>query len=85
VEGGTWSERVLFLLDRREGRGGGLCVCLNSEDEEKDLERVLPIISDAVAAGRLAGWFAARCEGKVETLRTQQPRVGHCTCKVART
>jgi len=39
VEGGTWSERVLFLLDRREGRGGGLCVCLNSEDEERGLLR----------------------------------------------
>jgi hypothetical protein len=76
VEGGTRSERVLFLFGRREGRGGGLCVCLNCDDEEKGLERALPIIAEAIAAGRLAAWMADRCSaGKVETLRTDLPRV----------
>jgi hypothetical protein len=76
VEGGTWSERVLFLLGRREGRGGGLSVCLNCEDEQKGLERALPIIAEAVAAGRLAAWVDDKCQaGKVETLWTEQRRV----------
>jgi hypothetical protein len=76
VEGGTRSERVLFLYGRREGRGGGLCVCLNCDDEEKGLERALPIIAEAIAAGRLPAWMTGRCSaGKVETLRTDLPRV----------
>jgi hypothetical protein len=77
VEGGTRSERVLFLYGRREGRGGGLCVCLNCDDEEKGLKRALPIIAEAIAAGRLAAWMADRCSArkKVEALRTDQPRV----------
>jgi hypothetical protein len=76
VEGGTWSERVLFLHGRREGRGGGLCVCLNCEDEKKGLERALPIIAEAIAVRRLAAWVDDRCQaGKVATLRTEQPRV----------
>jgi hypothetical protein len=76
VEGGTGSERVLFLDGRREGRGGGLCVCLNCDDEEKGFERALPIIAEAIGAGRLAAWVGDRCQaGKVETLRTEQPRV----------
>ncbi len=76
VEGGTSSERVLFLFGRREGRGGGLCICLNTEDEEKGIERALPIVAEAVAAGRLGGWARDRCEaGKVETPRTEKPRI----------
>ena len=76
VDGGTWSERVLFLHGRREERGGGLCICLNCDDEEKGLERALPIIAEAMAAGRLAAWVDDRCQaGKVETLRTEQPRI----------
>jgi hypothetical protein len=76
VEGGAWSERVLFLDGRRERRGGGLCVCLNCEDEEKGIERALPIIAEAIAAGRLSAWVEDRCQaGKVETLRTEQSRV----------
>jgi hypothetical protein len=72
VEGGTWSERVLFLHGRREGRGGGLCVCLNCEDQQKGIERALPIIAEAIAAGRLTAWVDDRCQaGKVETLRTK--------------
>jgi hypothetical protein len=72
VEGGTSSKRVLFLHGRREGRGGGLYVCLNCEYEAKALERALPIIAEAVAASRLAAWVAERCQvGKVETLRTK--------------
>jgi len=76
VEDGTRSKRVLFLLARRERRGGGLGVCLNSEHEEKGFERALPIIAEAIAAGRLAGWVGARCKAeKVETLQTEQPPV----------
>jgi hypothetical protein len=75
VEGGTWSEHVLFLHGRREGRGGGLRVCLNCEDEEKGLERALPIIAEAITAGRLAAWVDDRCEAdKVRTLRTTTPQ-----------
>jgi hypothetical protein len=76
VEGGTCSERVLFLHGRREGRGSGLCVCLNCEDEKKGIERALPIIAEAIAAGRLRRWVADSCQvGEVETLRTEGSRV----------
>jgi hypothetical protein len=82
VKGGTPSKRVLLLY----GRPGGLCVCLNCEDEEEGLERARPIVAEAVAAGRIASnsvaalerWVGDRRQagqGKVETLRTERPRV----------
>jgi hypothetical protein len=75
VEGGNWSERVLYLQGRREARGNGLWACLYSEDEDRGLERALPIIVEAIAAGRLSAWVESRSEsGKVETLPTEQPR-----------
>jgi hypothetical protein len=76
VEGGNRSERVLYLQGRREARGIGLWACLYSEDEDRGLERALPIIAEAIAAGRLPAWVKSRSEsGKVETLPTEQPQV----------
>jgi hypothetical protein len=49
VKGGTRSKRVLFLY----ACPGGLCICLNCEDEEKGLERARPIIREAITAGRI--------------------------------
>jgi hypothetical protein len=37
VKGGTRSKRVLFLY----ARPGGLCICLNCENEEEGLARAL--------------------------------------------
>ncbi len=80
VKGGTRSKRVLYLY----ARPGGLCSCLNCETEEKGLERARPIIAKAIAAGRIGSdnvaaleqWVADRCQArKVETLRTEWPRV----------
>jgi hypothetical protein len=49
---------------------------LNCEDEEKGLERALPQIAEAIAAGRLAAWVADNCQaGKAETLQMEGPRV----------
>jgi hypothetical protein len=74
VEGGIPSERVLFLFGRRCGPGEGLSVCLNTEDKQEGIERSLPIIEEAVDAGRLTAWVADKA-GKVETRRTERPRV----------
>jgi hypothetical protein len=74
VEGGTWSERVLFLFGRRCWPGKGLAVCLNCEDEEKGIARSLPLIEEAVDAGRLAAWVADKA-GTVEKPRTARARV----------
>jgi hypothetical protein len=74
VEGGTQSERVLFLFGRRCGPGEGLSVSLNTEDKKKGIERSLPRIEEAVDAGHLAAWIANKA-GKVDALRTERPRV----------
>jgi hypothetical protein len=74
VEGGKRSERVLFLFGRRCGPGEGLSVSLNTENKKKGIQRSLPRIEEAVDAGRLAAWVADKA-GKVETLRTERPRV----------
>jgi hypothetical protein len=61
VKGGTRSKRVLFLY----ARPGGLCVCLNCEDEEEGLQRARPIIREAIAAGRIESNSLAELERRV--------------------
>jgi hypothetical protein len=61
VKGGTRSKRVLFLY----ARPGGLCICLNCENEEEGLARARPIITEAIAAGRMEPNSLAELEGWV--------------------
>jgi hypothetical protein len=55
---GTRSKHVLFLY----ARPGGLCICLNCEDEEEGLERARPIIREAINAGRIQSNSLAELE-----------------------
>ena len=55
---GTRSKHVLFLY----ARPGGLCICLNCEDEEEGLERARPIIREAITAGRIQSNSLAELE-----------------------